>query len=61
MLGTIDFDFHSFSVQGRVEAEFELLTKEDAEASPAGKGREEPQALAKPKYVISDHYENLQG
>ena len=35
--------------QGKVEAELELLTKEDAEASPAGKAREEPQPLAKPK------------
>lgn len=33
---------------GKVEAEFELLTKEEAEAAPAGKGREEPQPLAKP-------------
>ena len=40
-----------FYFQGKVEAEFELLTKEDAEAAPAGKGREEPQPLAKPKYV----------
>eukprot|EP00794_Sanderia_malayensis_P004873 gene4873-5512_t len=33
---------------GKVEVELELLTKEDAEATPAGKGREEPQPLSKP-------------
>ena len=33
---------------GKVEAEFELLLKEDAEANPAGKKREEPQPLEKP-------------
>ena len=36
-------------LQGKVEAEIELLTKEDAEANPAGKKREEPQPLEKPK------------
>ena len=38
-----------FILQGKVEAEIELLTKEDAEANPAGKKREEPQPLEKPK------------
>ncbi len=39
-------------LQGKVEVELELLTKEDAEATPAGKAREEPQPLSKPKYVL---------
>ena len=34
--------------QGKVEAEFMLLTAEEAEKSPAGQGREEPDALEKP-------------
>ncbi|RWS24989.1 otoferlin-like protein, partial [Leptotrombidium deliense] len=33
---------------GKVEAEFHLLTKEEAEASPAGLGRSEPDPLDKP-------------
>nr|XP_015213156.1 PREDICTED: fer-1-like protein 4 isoform X2 [Lepisosteus oculatus] len=33
---------------GKVEAEFELLTSEEAEKHPAGEGREEPQPLEKP-------------
>ena len=37
--------------QGKLEAEFELLTEEEAEKKPAGKGREEPEPLPKPKYV----------
>uniref|UniRef100_W5MRC4 C2 domain-containing protein n=1 Tax=Lepisosteus oculatus TaxID=7918 RepID=W5MRC4_LEPOC len=34
--------------KGKVEAEFELLTSEEAEKHPAGEGREEPQPLEKP-------------
>ena len=41
-------------LQGKVEAEIELLTKEGAEEAPAGKRREEPQPLEKPKYDISN-------
>lgn len=33
---------------GKVDVEIELLTKEDAEAAPAGRKREEPQPLEKP-------------
>lgn len=36
---------------GKVEAEIHLLTKEEAEQNPAGHGRNEPDALEKPKYV----------
>lgn len=34
---------------GKVEAEFHLLTKEEAEQNPAGYGRNEPDPLEKPK------------
>lgn len=34
---------------GKVEAEFHLLTKEEAEQNPAGHGRNEPDPLEKPK------------
>lgn len=34
---------------GKVEAEIHLLTKEEAEQNPAGLGRNEPDALEKPK------------
>ena len=36
-------------VVGKCEAEIELLTQEEALKEPAGKGREEPQPLDKPK------------
>lgn len=29
-------------LQGKIEMELEILTKEDAEAKPAGRAREEP-------------------
>ncbi|KFR09654.1 Fer-1-like 4, partial [Opisthocomus hoazin] len=32
-----------FPLQGKVEAEFQLLTVEEAEKSPAGLGRKEPE------------------
>ena len=35
-------------LQGKVEAELILMTNEEAEKSPAGLGREEPNALEKP-------------
>jgi len=38
-----------FPLQGKVEAEFQLLTVEEAEKSPAGLGRKEPEPLEKPK------------
>ncbi len=34
--------------QGKVEAEMILLSVEEAEKSPAGLGRDDPNALAKP-------------
>ena len=37
-----------FFLQGKVEAEFMLLTAEEAEKNPAGHGREDPDALEKP-------------
>lgn len=38
-------------LQGKIEAELELLTEEEAKREPAGSGRHEPQALPPPKYV----------
>ena len=35
--------------QGKVEAELHLLTSEEAEKSPVGEGRNEPEPLEKPK------------
>lgn len=40
-------------VQGKVEAEFHLVTAEEAERNPVGKARKEPEPLAKPKWVES--------
>ena len=37
------------SWQGKVEAELHLLTGEEAEKSPVGLGRNEPDPLEKPK------------
>ena len=36
-------------VQGKVEAEIELVTAEEAEAKPVGEGRDAPEPLEKPK------------
>ena len=36
-------------LQGKVEAEFHLLTAEDAEKHPVGIARNEPEPLDKPK------------
>ncbi|KAH9281037.1 Otoferlin [Echinococcus granulosus] len=38
-------------VQGKVEVELHLVSGQDAEASPVGKGHEEPEALPQPEYV----------
>lgn len=38
-------------LQGKVEAEFHLVTAEEAEKNPVGKARKEPEPLAKPKWV----------
>ncbi|XP_007606073.1 fer-1-like protein 6 [Cricetulus griseus] len=35
-------------MQGKVEAEFHLVTAEEAEKNPVGKARKEPEPLAKP-------------
>lgn len=37
------------SLQGKVEAEFQLLMVEEADKSPVGLGRKEPEPLEKPK------------
>lgn len=37
-------------IQGKVEAEFHLVTAE-AEKNPVGKARKEPEPLEKPKWV----------
>ncbi|NWV74067.1 FR1L4 protein, partial [Dasyornis broadbenti] len=38
-----DQEDDEFSFQGKVEAEFQLLTVEDADKSPVGLGRKEPE------------------
>ena len=38
--------------KGKVEAELQLLSSDDAEKHPAGLGREEPEPLEKPKYEM---------
>ena len=42
-------DLEEIELAGKVEAELELLTQEEAEKSPCGLGRDEPQPLDKPK------------
>lgn len=37
------------SLQGKVEAEFQLLTVEEADKSPVGSGQKGPEPLEKPK------------
>jgi hypothetical protein len=37
------------SLQGKVEAELQLMTAEEAEKNPVGEGRNEPEPLEKPK------------
>lgn len=36
-----------------MEAEFHLVTVEDAEKNPVGKARKEPEPLEKPKYDLN--------
>ncbi len=38
-------------MQGKVEVELVLVTKEDAESKPVGKGRDEPEPLEAPKFA----------
>lgn len=38
-------------LQGKVEAELQLVTLEQAEGTPVGRGRKEPEPLDKPKYA----------
>lgn len=38
-------------IQGKVEAEFHLVTAEEAEKNTVGKARKEPGPLEKPKWV----------
>ena len=38
-------------MNGKVDAELQLLTAQESEERPAGKGRNEPDALPPPKYV----------
>lgn len=42
-------------VQGKVEAELQLVTLEQAEANPVGRARKEPEPLEKPKYKTNTH------
>ncbi|XP_040837053.1 fer-1-like protein 4 [Ochotona curzoniae] len=44
----IDSGGNVYILTGKVEAEFELLTVEEAEKRPVGKGRKEPEPLEKP-------------
>lgn len=46
---TVQKNGQKIRLTGKLEAEFHLLTKEEAEQSPAGYGRDEPDALEKPK------------
>lgn len=48
------------SVQGKVEAELQLVTLEQAEANPVGRARKEPEALEKPKYNTHTHSLNIE-
>ena len=52
MLNISFSDSFIFFMKGKLDAELILLTKEEVEASPAGKGREEPDPMDPPKYVI---------
>ncbi|XP_065062327.1 otoferlin-like isoform X2 [Rhopilema esculentum] len=44
----VNTDLEEIELAGKVEAELELLTQEEAEKAPAGLAREEPQPLDKP-------------
>ncbi|CAB4009721.1 otoferlin-like isoform X1 [Paramuricea clavata] len=45
---TVNTDLEEIELAGKLEAEFELLTEEEAEKKPAGQAREEPEPLPKP-------------
>ncbi|KAK2574260.1 Fer-1-like protein 4 [Acropora cervicornis] len=45
---TVNTEEEEMELAGKVEAELELLTQEEAEKKPAGRAREDPQALEKP-------------
>ncbi|XP_068680924.1 otoferlin-like isoform X7 [Montipora foliosa] len=45
---TVNTEEEEIELAGKVEAELELLTQEEAEKKPAGRAREDPQALEKP-------------
>ncbi|XP_048582007.1 otoferlin isoform X3 [Nematostella vectensis] len=44
----VNTEEEEIELAGKVEAELELLTQEEAEKKPAGRAREDPQALEKP-------------
>ncbi|XP_065097285.1 fer-1-like protein 4 isoform X2 [Paramisgurnus dabryanus] len=44
----VDSSGNTFLLMGKVEAEFHLVTAEEAEKSPVGKARKEPEPLEKP-------------
>ncbi|XP_066527462.1 fer-1-like protein 4 [Hoplias malabaricus] len=44
----VDSSGNTFLLMGKVEAEFQLVTAEDAEKNPVGKARKEPEPLDKP-------------
>ncbi|XP_076124796.1 fer-1-like protein 4 [Alosa pseudoharengus] len=44
----VDSSGNTFLLMGKVEAEFQLVTVEDAEKNPVGKARKEPEPLEKP-------------
>ncbi|XP_063071629.1 fer-1-like protein 4 [Engraulis encrasicolus] len=44
----VDSGGNTFLLMGKVEAEFQLVTLEDAEKNPVGKARKEPEPLEKP-------------
>jgi hypothetical protein len=46
---SLEIEVLSLQKQGKVEAEFHLVTAEEAEKNPVGKARKEPEPLAKPK------------
>ncbi len=45
--------------KGKVEAEFSLVTAEEAEQNPVGKAREPPQPLEEPKFVSIFLFESI--
>ena len=44
----------TFLLKGKIEAELQLLPTEEAERTPVGLGRKEPEPLPAPKYVTID-------